>query len=81
MSNPKCYQLWQHRKWILTQTKNYEFSRTKTSDVTKKVMNGELMVCTKFLNKDERNFHAWNYRYLPPIKNLTIKGIHCEFLH
>jgi len=62
MKDQKSYQLWYHRQWLLKNTHKIEYSNFKTKDVTKKALKGELMICQKFLNKDERNFHAWNYR-------------------
>lgn len=49
MRFPKTYWLWNHRKWCL---------ETSVSPDWKK----ELAMVTYALSKDERNFHAWNYR-------------------
>lgn len=47
--NPKCYYAWHHRKWILSLGGVTDFER-------------ELELSGKFLERDERNFHCWNYR-------------------
>ena len=47
--NPKSYWVWYQRIWIMNHLVNCDWKR-------------ELMLCTKYLNLDDRNFHCWNYR-------------------
>ncbi|CAK9801482.1 Geranylgeranyl transferase type-2 subunit alpha [Anthophora quadrimaculata] len=47
--NPKSYWVWYQRMWIMNHLEDCDWKR-------------ELMLCSKCLNLDERNFHCWNYR-------------------
>ena len=47
--NPKSYYAWYQRIWIMNRLKEPDWKK-------------ELMLCTKYLNFDERNFHCWNHR-------------------
>ncbi|CAG9312163.1 unnamed protein product [Blepharisma stoltei] len=49
--SPKSYTLWFHRQWILQRCKNLT-----------DIMERELKLCEYMLNKDNRNFHCWDYR-------------------
>lgn len=46
---PKVYWIWTHRKWCLVQCPWPDWSR-------------ELLLVTKMLEQDARNFHVWEYR-------------------
>ncbi|CCG81338.1 Rab geranylgeranyltransferase alpha subunit5 / FY16936)) [Taphrina deformans PYCC 5710] len=46
---PKVYWIWNHRKWCLSQCPWPDWSR-------------ELLLVTKMLEQDARNFHVWEYR-------------------
>lgn len=46
---PKVYWIWTHRKWCLAQCPWPDWSR-------------ELLLVTKMLEQDARNFHVWEYR-------------------
>ncbi|ETW08421.1 hypothetical protein H310_01004 [Aphanomyces invadans] len=55
MKNPKSYSAWFQRQWIV--------------DNGMAVVEKEVRLCDALLNKDERNFHCWNYRrYLSKLK-------------
>jgi Protein prenyltransferase alpha subunit repeat len=53
--NPKAYGPWFHRKWCWTR-------HCCTNTVEKDMFQKELDLCALLLQKDERNFHCWNYR-------------------
>lgn len=46
---PKIYWIWNHRKWCLSQCPWPDWAR-------------ELLLVTKMLEQDARNFHVWEYR-------------------
>lgn len=54
---PKCYWLWNHRKWLLKRA-----GELLPSVVATKFWQGELVLDSKMLGYDSRNFHGWSYR-------------------
>ena len=62
MKDPKSYQLWHHRKWMFLKIWELECLLGIKGVISKKCVQMDLKICDKFLTKDERNFHAWNYR-------------------
>ncbi|KAF8435272.1 hypothetical protein BGX38DRAFT_1100370, partial [Terfezia claveryi] len=56
-SHPKCYALWNHRLWVLSQSGIY-LSLEKSQGLWKE----ELVLVGMMLGRDERNFHGWAYR-------------------
>ncbi len=62
MRDPKCYQIWHHRKWMFEKIWEVEKALKIQGTVSKKCVAMDIKICDKFLTKDERNFHAWNYR-------------------
>jgi len=58
--NPKAYGAWLHRKWVWQQyLETTPWSSTSGSDA---LLEAELALVETFLQRDERNFHGWNYR-------------------
>lgn len=54
---PKCYWIWNFRRWVLSQA----MLRLPVS-AARGVWETELGLTSKMLTKDRRNFHAWGYR-------------------
>ncbi|KAG8424705.1 Rab geranylgeranyltransferase [Metarhizium acridum] len=54
---PKCYWIWEYRRWILTQT-NLRLS----IPAARQIWELELSLTSSLLGRDRRNFHAWGYR-------------------
>ncbi|KAK4998153.1 Rab geranylgeranyltransferase [Elasticomyces elasticus] len=54
---PKCYWIWNHRSWLLSQaTQRLSISMART------LWSNELKLVSKLLSIDGRNFHGWGYR-------------------
>lgn len=62
MKDPKSYQLWHHRKWMFIKIWELETQLHAQGKISKPCVAMDIKICDKFLMKDERNFHAWNYR-------------------
>jgi hypothetical protein len=62
MEDPKSYEIWFHRAWIIKTFSEQELKMNGNCATTRKFIEGDLLICEKYLKKDERNFHAWNYR-------------------
>ena len=62
LRDPKCYQIWHHRKWMFEKIWEVENALKIQGVVSKKCVAQDIKICDKFLARDERNFHAWNYR-------------------
>ncbi|MCJ1472011.1 Rab geranylgeranyltransferase [Lambiella insularis] len=54
---PKCYWIWNHRRWVLRQASTY-----LTIAEARSFWDGELSLVGKMLTLDNRNFHGWGYR-------------------
>lgn len=54
---PKCYWIWNHRKWLLRKV-----DEMLPVEHAKKFWEGELALDSKMLSYDARNFHGWSYR-------------------
>lgn len=57
MEHPKCYWIWNYRTWTLEQA-----TKLLVSHAAKTIWKEELGLVTKMLQRDRRNFHAWQYR-------------------
>lgn len=61
-NNPKAYGTWFHRKWCLVHlvVRPEETNSATVEPVA--TLKEELGLTVQFLERDERNFHCWNYR-------------------
>jgi len=62
--HPKVYWIWTHRRWCLERIPEDD-STDEGSDPLRwqrQTWSHELLVVEKILDRDARNFHAWNYR-------------------
>jgi hypothetical protein len=57
MEFPKCYWIWNHRRWTLE-----ESIRRLLPATARALWEAELALVGKMLTRDRRNFHAWGYR-------------------
>jgi hypothetical protein len=62
MEDPKSYEIWFQRAWVIKTFSQQESFYTGSYKVTRAMIEMDLSICEKYLKKDERNFHAWNYR-------------------
>ena len=69
MKNPKSYLLWYHRVWCLV--KYVEIEIKLKTPLEESILIG---LCNKFFQKDDRNFHCWNYR----VKLLSLISIYFQ---
>lgn len=60
LKNPKSYLLWYHRLWCII--KALDIEKEKKTPLSNSIIMEELKLTDKFLKKDSRNFHVWNYR-------------------
>ncbi|KAI5787629.1 hypothetical protein DFH27DRAFT_574124 [Peziza echinospora] len=58
-SHPKCYALWNHRRWLLDLPQTLKLEPEGGSAA---LWETELMLTTHMLARDSRNFHGWTYR-------------------
>lgn len=72
MKNPKSYLLWYHRVWCLV--KYVEIEIKLKTPLGQSILIGEIGLCNKFFQKDDRNFHCWNYR----VKLLSLISIYFQ---
>ena len=67
-NNPKSYGAWWHRKWSVRQALCLGFEAKESSNSSnaishrRRILEQELALTALFLQRDERNFHGWNYR-------------------
>ena len=54
---PKCYWIWNHRRWLLQQVPLY-----LSQESSKDFWAAEFGLVSKMLLRDNRNFHGWGYR-------------------
>ncbi|KAM7201248.1 geranylgeranyl transferase type-2 subunit alpha [Naviculisporaceae sp. PSN 640] len=57
LASPKCYWIWSYRLWILQQA-----IQRLSVPIARRIWEEELLLASKMLAKDRRNFHAWGYR-------------------
>ena len=61
--NPKAYAAWFHRKWAVRHwLLTTGTAGSANEEQRSALLQTELGLCASFLDRDERNFHCWNYR-------------------
>ena len=64
------------RKWILLL--GIEIEKNLDIKENEKILNKEMFLCSKFLERDDRHFHVWNYRNWVSTKRNTLDEINQE---
>lgn len=61
--NPKSYTIWFHRQWTIMKGLEIEkyMSDEQISEARGGIIKNEIDLCDKMLQRDDRNFHCWNY--------------------
>jgi len=60
--HPKVYWLWNHRRWCLQNIPDGPTNSEPSKSWRSRTWARELAIVEKMLDRDSRNFHAWNYR-------------------
>jgi geranylgeranyl transferase type-2 subunit alpha len=85
LRRPKSYLAWLHRRWIVALSHcgpggmaGRPCAALASDSEVAMDLSGELALCARFLDKDQRNFHCHNYRRwlltwvdLPPAEDLA----------
>lgn len=78
--NPKSYSAWHHRQWVVDRWIDHEPCKNEGTKLIDADI--EITLCDLMLNKDERNFHCWNYRYVfHLVLQAVVYVVHINFLH
>ncbi len=71
MEHPKCYWIWNYRTWTLEHA-----TKLLVGHAARSIWQEELGLVTKMLQRDRRNFHAWQYRryVVSQLESQTLHG-------